>query len=145
MSNELSIYNDENAKESMIGTLTNDKVTMFTSMSAETADEKKALFNAMNNPEKRVADMIGKQIAIRDVFVESVDMVNEETGEVTIAPRIVLVDTKGVSYQSVSTGIFSALKKMFQIFGMPTWENGIKTEVAQIQKGKRNILTLRVI
>ena len=145
MSNELSIYNDENAKESMIGTLTNDKVTMFTSMSAQTADEKKALFNAMNNPEKRVADMIGKEIAIRDVFVESVDMVNEETGEVTIAPRIVLVDTKGVSYQCVSTGIFSALKKMFQIFGMPTWENGIKTEVAQIQKGKRNILTLRVI
>ena len=145
MSNELSIYNDENAKESMIGTLTNEKVTMFTSMSAQTVDEKKALFNAMNNPEKRVADMIGKQIAIRDVFVESVDMVNEETGEVTIAPRIVLVDTKGVSYQCVSTGIFSALKKLFQIFGMPTWENGIKTEVAQIQKGKRNILTLRVI
>ena len=145
MSNELSIYNDENAKETMIGTLTNDKVTMFTSMSAQTVDEKKALFNAMNNPEKRVADMIGKQIAIRDVFVESVDMVNEETGEITIAPRIVLVDTKGVSYQCVSTGIFSALKKMFQIFGMPTWENGIKTEVAQIQKGKRNILTLRVI
>lgn len=145
MSNELSIYNDENAKETMIGTLTNDKVTMFTSMSAETADEKKALFNAMNNPQKRVADMIGKEIAIRDVFVESVDMVNEETGEITIAPRIVLVDTKGVSYQCVSTGIFSALKKMFQIFGMPTWENGIKTEVAQIQKGKRNILTLRVI
>ena len=145
MSNELSIYNDENAKETMIGTLTNDKVTMFTSMSAQTVDEKKALFNAMNNPQKRVADMIGKEIAIRDVFVESVDMVNEETGEVTIAPRIVLVDVKGVSYQCVSTGIFSALKKMFQIFGMPTWENGIKTEVAQIQKGKRNILTLRVI
>ena len=145
MSNELSIYNDENAKETMIGTLTNDKVTMFTSMSAQTADEKKALFNAMNNPQKRVADMIGKEIIIKDVFVESVDMVNEETGEITIAPRIVLVDTKGVSYQCVSTGIFSALKKMFQIFGMPTWENGIKTEVAQIQKGKRNILTLRVI
>ena len=126
MSNELSIYNDENAKESMIGTLTNDKVTMFTSMSAQTADEKKALFNAMNNPEKRVADMIGKQIAIRDVFVESVDMVNEETGEVTIAPRIVLVDVKGVSYQCVSTGIFSALKKMFQIFGMPTWKAASK-------------------
>lgn len=143
--NDLTIYNDENAKESMIGTLTNEKVTMFTSMSAETVDEKKALFNAMNNPQKRVADMIGKEIAIRDVFVESVDMVNEETGEVTIAPRIVLVDTKGVSYQCVSTGIFSALKKLFQIFGMPTWENGIKTEVAQIQKGKRNILTLRVI
>ena len=145
MSNELTIYNDENAKETMIGTLTNEKVTMFTSMSAQTVDEKKALFNAMNNPEKRVADMIGKEIVIRDVFVESVDMVNEETGEVTIAPRIVLVDVKGVSYQCVSTGIFSALKKLFQIFGMPTWENGIKTEVAQIQKGKRNILTLRVI
>ena len=145
MSNELTIYNDENAKETMIGTLTNEKVTMFTSMSAQTVDEKKALFNAMNNPQKRVADMIGKEIVIRDVFVESVDMVNEETGEVTIAPRIVLVDVKGVSYQCVSTGIFSALKKLFQIFGMPTWENGIKTEVAQIQKGKRNILTLRVI
>lgn len=116
----------------------------FTSLKAETDKEKADLFNAMNNPEKRVADCINMTIKAKDLYIEIVNVTDEETGEVTACPRIVIIDDKGVSYQCVSVGIYSALKKIIQIFGEPTWEKPIPLEVKQVTKGKRQMLTLNI-
>lgn len=119
--------------------------TQFCSLKAETPEEKVKLFNAMNNPEKRLGDCINMQIKAKDLYVEVVNCTNEETGEVTACPRIVIIDEKGVSYQAVSVGIFSALKKVIQVFGAPTWEKPVTLEVKQITKGARKMLTLNAI
>lgn len=119
--------------------------TQFCSMKAETKDEKAALYNAMNNPDKRIGDCINMTIAARDLYIEVVNCTNEETGEVTACPRIVIIDDKGVSYQAVSIGIYSALKKVIQVFGAPTWDEPVKLEVKQITKGSRKMLTLNVV
>lgn len=118
--------------------------TSFTSLSANTDEEKGNLFNAINNPDKRLADCINTVIKAKDLFIEIVNCTNEETGEVTACPRIVIIDDKGVSYQAVSLGIYSALKKIIQIFGAPTWSTPIKLEVKQVTKGTRKMLTLNV-
>lgn len=119
--------------------------TQFTSMVAQTNEEKAKLFNAMNNPDERLADCINKTIMAKDLYVEVVNCTNEETGEITACPRIVIIDDKGKSYQAVSIGIYSALKKVIQIYGAPTWETPIKLEVKQISKGTRKMLTLNVV
>ena len=119
-------------------------VTSFSSMVAKTDEEKAKLYNAMNNPDKRLGDCINMQINAKDLFVEVVNCTNEETGEVTACPRIVIIDEKGVSYQCVSIGIYSALKKIIQVYGAPTWATPIKLEVKQITKGARKMLTLNV-
>ena len=119
--------------------------TQFCSMKAETPEEKMKLFNAMNNPEKRLGDCINKTINAKDLYVEVVNCTNEETGEVTACPRIVIIDDKGVGYQCVSIGIYSAIKKVIQIFGAPTWETPVKLEVMQVTKGARKMLTLNVV
>lgn len=116
----------------------------FCSMKAETQEEKTKLYNAMNNPDKRLGDCINKTINAKDLYVEIVSCTNEETGEVTPCPRIVIIDDKGVSYQCVSIGIYSAIKKIIQVFGAPTWTTPIKLEVIQITKGNRKMLTLNV-
>lgn len=116
----------------------------FSSLQATTDEEKAQLFNAINNPEKRLADCINMTIKAKDLFVEVVNCTNEETGEVTACPRIVIIDDKGVSYQAVSLGIYSALKKVIQIFGTPTWEKPISLEVKQVTKGTRKMLTLNI-
>ena len=79
--------------------------TQFCSMVAETDAEKAAMFNAMNNPEKRLADCINMKVNAKDLYIEIVNCTNEETGEVTACPRIVIIDDKGVAYQAVSLGI----------------------------------------
>ena len=118
--------------------------TSFSSLSATTDEEKADLFNAINNPEKRLADCINMTIMAKDLFIEVVNCTNEESGEVTACPRIVIIDDKGVSYQAVSLGIYSALKKVIQIFGAPTWANPIALEVKQVTKGTRKMLTLNI-
>lgn len=117
----------------------------FCSMKATTPEEKTRMYNAMNNPDERLGDNINKIIAAKDLYVEVVNCTNEETGEVTACPRIVIIDDKGKSYQCVSIGIYSAIKKIIQVFGAPTWETPVKMEVKQITKGQRKMLTINVV
>ena len=119
--------------------------TQFTSMVATTDDEKAKLYNAMNNPDKRLADCINMVINAKDLYIEVVNCTNQETGEVTACPRIVIIDDKGVSYQCVSIGIYSAFKKVIQVYGAPTWDKPVKIRVIQITKGNRKMLTLNVV
>lgn len=138
--NAMAIVDDS---EKMITDLTS-RTTTFCSMSAESDKEKALLFKAMNNPEKRIGDCINTTIKIKDVFCEIVNCVNKESGEISTCPRTVLIDDKGVAYQAVSIGVFSALKKIIQVFGEPTWEKPIPITVKQITKGERKLLTFDV-
>lgn len=118
--------------------------TQYCSLKADSDEAKAKLFNAMNNPDKRIGDCINMKINAKDIYIEVVTCTNKETGEVNNCPRIVIIDDKGVSYQAVSIGIYSALKKVIQVFGAPTWEKAIPLEVKQVTKGERKMLTLNV-
>lgn len=129
--------------QNFIADLTSRQTT-FCSLTANTPKEKAMLFKAMNNPEKRVGDCINMTINAKDLFCEVVNCVNQQTGEVETCPRIVIIDDKGVGYQAVSLGVFSAIKKIIQVFGMPTWETPLPLVVKQITKGDRKLLTFDV-
>ena len=118
----------------------------YCSMVANTPEEKKALFNAMNNPEYHLSECINMHLFIKDVYCETVTIINDETGEISPAVRIVLIDKDGVGYQCTSRGVYSALKKCFSVYGMPTWDEPLEIEVKQMTKKKnRNILTFNVM
>ena len=132
--------------EKMVADLTTRRVS-YCSLTAETAKEKTTLYNAMNNPQNRVKDCINETIALKDVFVEVVHCVNRETGESVAAPRVVFIDNNGIGYQCVSTGVFSALKKLFAVFGEPrTWDKPGNIKIKQLNRGTdKSILTFDVI
>lgn len=135
-------FNDEGT--SYIVDLTT-RQTQYCSMKAETEKEKAMLFNATNNPDMRLSDCINMTIKVKDVFVEAVNCTNTENGEITVCPRIVLIDENNVGYQCVSIGIFSAIKKLFGVYGEPMhWKAPIPMIVKQITKGERKMLTLNV-
>jgi hypothetical protein len=131
-------------QENFIADLSATRVTSFCSLVATTPAQKAQLYKAMNNPEKRLGDCINMTINAKDIFAEVVECVNKDTGEAKKCPRIVIIDDKGVGYQCVSVGIFSAVKKLFQVFGLPTWQQPIKLKVVQITKGDRKLLTLDI-
>ena len=113
-----------------------------------TNDEEKAyLYNAQNNTPNRVKDSIGETIKLKHVYVEAVHLTNRETGEMQAAPRIVLIDESLNSFQCVSIGIYSAIKKIFAIYGTPDkWKKPLSVKIKQINKGAdRSILTLDII
>lgn len=134
----------ERTEENFVAQLTDVKNIAFCSMNAKTIEEKTQLFNAMNNPSKSIKECVNMEIKVKDVFVEVVNCINEETGESKECPRIVLIDENGEGYTAVSIGVFSSLKKIFQVFGFPTWKTPITIIPKVISKGTRQITTLSV-
>lgn len=134
----------ENSRREFSMDLASNESQAFTSLKNETVQEKAILYKAMSNPDTRLGDCINQVIRVKDVFMEKVEMVNKETGELSECPRIVLVDENGKSYQAVSFGVFNALKRIFQVFGNPTWEEPISLKVIQVTKGEKKMLSLDV-
>lgn len=125
--------------------------TSYCSMTPQNDTDRATLFNAMNNPAKRLGDCINEVIRAKHVFVEVVscekkDANGNPTGIKDRCPRIVIIDDHGVGYACVSIGVFSAIKKLFQVYGEPqTWAAPINLKVKQISKGERKMLTLDIL
>lgn len=116
------------------------------SLAAVDDRDRVTLYNAVTTPVK-LSDYINMQITLRHVYVEVIHVVNDETGEMVAAPRVVLIDDKGVGYQTVSTGIYNAVKRLMMLFGMPDeWAQPHKVEVQNVNlPNGRHTITLRVI
>ncbi len=103
------------------------------------------IFAALNNPQFRVADFINKQIKVANILVEIREILNEDSGEIETAPRVVLISDEGKAYQAVSKGIFSAVKNAFEVFGAAPWDPPLEIEIKQVALGKGSMLTFNVI
>ena len=137
--NELTTNNTNNLMSNAIG-------ESYFSVNPVTQEEKIAVFNAINNPDERLADHINETIEMRNLIIEMVDLTNESTGEIEACPRIIIIDNSGKTFQAVSVGVFSALKKIIAIFGEPkTWESFILVKVKQVTRGERKMLTLEIV
>lgn len=124
--------------------LSTDARTTYCSITGGTQKDRAAVFNAANNPDHKLADYINKTIVVRDVLAEQVELVDDETGEVAESVRVVFVDMDGESYQTISTGVYSALKRAIQVFGAPTWDEGLPITVKQVQVARGSMLTFDV-
>lgn len=138
------VINDLTPRTYDIKELSQPESNAFCSIKEDSLEAKKLVYNASNNPTHKIDDYINKEIALKDVFVEIIELANENTGELEQAPRIVLIDDKGESYQCVSNGIFGSLKKLMAIFGEPTWEDPIHVVVKQVKVKRGTMLTLEV-
>lgn len=114
--------------------------------SLESQNDKKAFFNAIQNPDKQLRDHINKTIDLVNVYIAPVMLESsEEPGVKVQCPRIVLFDADGTSYTCVSIGVYNSLKTLFQTFGDPgEWEEPIMVEVKQVSRGTNQLLTLKV-
>lgn len=148
MSNEIMAVSEADVTADIrsydVRELEGGKLAAYCSVRAETMAEKALVFNAANNPQHKVNDYINKLIMLKDVYAETLELVNQETGEYEKAPRIVLIDENGEAYECVSVGMFSSLKKLIATFGEPTWDEPIPVIVKQEKVKNGSMLTLSV-
>lgn len=121
--------------------------SMVCSIKADPSDREASakIYNAMLNPDNRIADFINKKIEVQDYFIEMVELANEETGEVSIVPRVVLISPDGTSYQATSYGIANAVRGLFAAFGDAPWTPPITVEVRQRPTKNGSMLTLAAV
>lgn len=119
---------------------------IYCSKIVEKEEEKKDLFNALETCDALLNDCVGEEINIKDVYCEEREVTDEETGEIKKKYRTILFDVSGQTYATGSYGIFNIMKKLFAIYGFPTWENGVKVKVAKRPIGKgKSTLTLTLV
>ena len=130
--NELTLFNENVGK-------------IFCSKEVKKDEEKKELFNALETCNALLNDCVGQEINIKDVYCEERDIVNEE-GVVVKKYRTILFDVNGQTYATGSYGIFNIIRKLMTIYGVPTWEKGIKVKVAKRPLGNgKSTLTLTLV
>lgn len=119
---------------------------LYCSLKATNDRDRVTLYNATATPAERIKDHINEEIPVAHIYVESVTLVDEQTGEATDAPRTVLITPEGVGYVAVSRGVFNAVRRIIAIFGEPsTWAEPRRVRVKQISRGTNNILTLELV
>ena len=141
MNNEMVQYTPEN----FVAEITSENAS-YCSLVPKTDVDKEIMFNAVNAPEYKISDEIGDVIKVKDVYVETVETVDQKTGEMVTCPRVVLIDDKGKGHHSISKGIFSALKKLFAIYGTPdAWDKPLPIKIMQISRGANRMFTFTVV
>lgn len=132
----------ENKENNELTLFTGAKAKTYCSKTAKTSEEKKDLFNALESCDLLLNDCVGQEIDIKDVFVEEKQVIDEEAGELKTKYRTIIFAENGQTYATGSYGIYNVLKKIFNIYGLPTtWEKSLKVEVAKrpIGNGKSSL------
>lgn len=111
---------------------------MRTNLDMDLIENKKDLFNMVNNPNVRLSSMVGKIIPAKDYVIDDVSIVNAETGEVQDVRRLVIRDTKGETYHTMGRGLLESFSRILDVFG-DSWGDGYNLAVKQINTstGKR--------
>lgn len=100
-----------------------------------------AIYNAVNNKGDSLDDHKGEVLEIVNFAAHPVSLVDENTGEIVNALRVVLIDKKGKNYDAVSQGIASSLQKIIAIVGMAPWDvEPLKIKVVE-QKTRKGFKT----
>ena len=137
----------ENQESKELTLFSGVKQNIYCSKKAETDEEKKELFNALESCDALLNDCVGQEIEIQDMYIEEKQVIDEKTGELKTKYRTILFDKSGQTYATGSYGIYNVLKKIVQIYGLPTnWEKPLKVKVTKrpIGNGKQS-LTLTLI
>lgn len=104
----------------------------------------KDFYNAVSQPDTSLKECVNIPIAMTHVSVEVCELHSEQNGDV-IAPRVVIMDKDGKSYQAVSIGVYQSLKRIFALFGTPdTWTEPLTVVPMLTSTKKGQVLSLRL-
>ena len=130
----------------------------YLSFTPDSHEEKIRVFNAINSPDSRLADVINTPIEIRDVIINRVKLSGKRSDDES-APsgfqeeeaadrdgfRVILLGTDGKSYTATSRGIYNSMCNLRGVFGSLHFEEGLRMMVKQIKTKNGNTLTINLV
>lgn len=136
MKNELMINNESFLQE--------EQKRVYSSKSMKTIEDKKELFNALEECDVLINDCVGEVIDIKDFYIEEYDKADEDTGEIKTKYRTIIFDKDGKSYATGSYGIYNSIKKLIMVYGYPTYTDEVKVKISK-KKTKNGNQSLSLI
>ncbi len=122
-----------------------DKNPEFTTIIANSTEEKIRLYNSVQNPTEKVSDYINREFEFKDIYMEKAQYINED-GVITDGVKTVLIAPDGHGILANSNGVANSLYQILKIFGMPDeWGGYMKVTVLQIETPNGRYFKLKVI
>lgn len=116
----------------------------YTDMDLSDMSTARDFYNAVSQPDVALKECVNIPIAMTHVSIEVCEVHSEQNGDV-IAPRVVIMDEDGKSYQAVSVGVYQSLKRIFALFGTPdTWSEPLTVVPMLTSTKKGQVLSLRL-
>lgn len=99
-------------------------------------------YNAISDAENSLSDFTNTEIVVEHMVAHPIELLDEVTGELIQAMRVVLLTPEGVGYHSVSTGVVSSLQRIIGIVGQGPWTAEPLTVVPVEKKTRKGFKTL---
>lgn len=123
--------------------LAEGKQTVFSTIKGDDVESRLALFSAVTDS-VALEDNLNKPIKLANIVVQSIEMVNEESGELQEVPRTILIDGDNVAYHAISKGLFRSVENLVGILGSdPAKWGGLSVIVTREGTGNRKYFTMR--
>lgn len=114
----------------------NDSSAAFYSTIKGTDFAARKLIAAAQTKSTPLSDAINTEIALKNFIVQSVNLQDERTGEVSEAPRVTLIAEDGTAYHATSVGLLSSLRNLIATLGEPdAWPEALPIKVVE-QRGR---------
>lgn len=96
----------------------------------ETIEEKKKLFNAIQNCDIRLNDIVGQTIEVKDVYIREYEKKDlDENGNPRIGHTTILFDKDGKTYVTASNYFFNAIAQILGV--VRTLDQPIKIKIVK--------------
>lgn len=134
MTNDLAVFEQNNRRS-------------YLSIEPKTIEEKKEVFNALESCDNLLNDCVGKEIEIKNIYIEEHEDVKGETGEVKSKFRTIIFAKEGTTYATGSYGVYNAIMRIIAIYGSPElWEEPIRVKVIKRKiKDNKTSLSLELL
>lgn len=128
MTNEIAVF------ENSILDGFNNKNRFFTSIDLNSEGARDKLYKATTVCDKKISDCINMSITIKDFYLDTIQLIDKESGEFRDIPRLVLFDNEGISYYSVSSGFYRSFENFVRFYGTPDkWVNPVTIKIKQVE------------
>lgn len=124
----------------------NNGGAFYSSISGDDFAAKLALASALTTSEN-ISDNLGKTINLVNIVIQPVELVNDTTGEVETAPRVVLIDQDGTAYSGTSIGLLTSVRNTLAALGQPaSWPQPVPVQVIEKKgNGKYKFFSLQFV
>ena len=125
-------------------TITGTNKTIVTSLTLDTIEDKKKMFNAMNATDYSLSEHLEQPIKVVDYLIHDCEIA-DDNGEKQETKRLVLFDEDGKTYSTVSNSAYDSFGKIVTIFGEPSeWNGELSIKASEKKSRKYKFITLEV-
>ena len=140
---EVAIASAQTA-ESQLEKIDNNNLALRTTFSMDTPEGQDMAFAALQSSEP-LSEHLGEVINLVHFIGQTINVMDETTGEMTVRVRTIILDDKGNAYSATSDQLLNSLVTLTAIYGPPAQWSAAKPIVVKESRSRRGFRFFTVV